>query len=207
MANNRELYEKIIDAFISNFILPDEKNITFIITSDGKMISGVPMKTDNEIILGVSVFMMMQIPSSINIDLVREILIDKKILTKQNTENGVFYATNKAVNFTLLVNYINSPKTLSSLREFVLGEHISKCENMMSVINMTIQNESKNFTDAVIIANANSSKAAIKEIKDYVSAGYTGIADIFKPHDKQTDEESYSLLEEIKSLLGDKPTD
>lgn len=204
MANNRELYEKIIDAFISNFILPDEKNITFIISSDGKMISGVPMKTDNEIILGISVFMMMQIPSSINIDLVREILIDKKILTKQETENGAFYATNKAVNFTLLVDYINSPKTLSSLREFVLGEHISKYENMMSVINMTIQNESKNLTDAVIIANTNSSRTAVKEIKDCIAAGCVDIADILKPHDKQADEESYSMIEEIRSLLGDK---
>lgn len=204
MQSNKELYEKIINAFVSNFILPDEKNVTFVVTSEGKLISGTPMKTDNEIILGISVFMMMQIPTSIKIDLVREILLEKGILTKQETENGIFYATNKAVNFTLLVEYINSPKTLSSLREFVLGEHISKYETMMNVINMTIQNESKNVIDSIVLANNSNHKSTVKEIKDYIAVGFSGIQDTFKPYDKQISDKSYSMVEEIKTMLNDK---
>lgn len=204
MKNNKELYEKIIDAFISNFIFPDEKNVTLVVTSDGKLISGVPMKTDNEIILGISVFMMMQIPTSIDIDLVREILLEKGILTKQESANGVFYATNKAVDFTLLANYVNNPKTLSSLREFVLGDHISKYESMMNIINVTIQNEFKNVMDSIVLANNSNLKGSVKEIKDYIAVGFSTAMDTFKPYDAQIGDKSYSMLEEIKTMLNDK---
>lgn len=205
MESKKEIYIKIIDAFINNFILPDEKNVTFIRTEDGKFVSGVPMKTDNEILLGISIFIMMQIPNQINIELIREILLDKGIITKQEGSNGsTFYATSKAVNFTFLCDYINSPKTLSSLREFILGEHITKYENMMNVINMTIQNESKSISDAVITANNANHKSTVKELKDYVSVGFSSFADLLKPYDKQIGDKSYSALEEIKSMLNDK---
>lgn len=199
--------KKLIDEFIDNFIIDDKFNIQYILTEDGKFISGTPFKRADELLLGVRVFLMTMVPTlTINIDDISSYLIEKGLVTKQKlSDDEDILITHKVYNILGLLNYINNPNVINNMRINFLEKHISdlndtisSCESSINSINNTFRTFTVSIED---ILTKNNNKVIKSEMalladnyKKYVDTSSAAFAHIVRV-------ESYDIKTKINNLI------